>query len=39
VVVLDTVAELDLGDFYGEYRADRHGRPAHDPAMMVALVL
>ena len=25
--------------FYGEYRADGSGRPAHDPAMMVALVL
>jgi transposase len=37
--VLDTVAELDLAVFYGVYRADGHGRPAHDPAMMVALVL
>jgi transposase len=37
--VLDAVAELDLAVFYGGYRADGHGRPAHDPAMMVALVL
>jgi transposase len=37
--VLDAVAELDLAVFYGDYRADGHGRPAHDPAMMVALVL
>src|SRR5215217_2950817 len=25
--------------FYAAYRADGHGRPAHDPAMMVALLL
>src|SRR5881392_3827964 len=37
--VIDTVAALDLGAIYGDYRADGHGRPAHDPAMMVALVL
>jgi transposase len=37
--VLDAVAELDLAAFYGAYRADGHGRPAHDPAMMVGLVL
>jgi transposase len=37
--VLDAVAELDLAVFYGAYRADGHGRPAFDPAMMVALVL
>src|SRR3712207_3079609 len=37
--VIDAVAELDLAGFYGDYRADGHGRPAHDPAMMVALVL
>ena len=28
-----------LSAFYAVYRADGHGRPAHDPAMMVALVL
>jgi transposase len=37
--VIDAVGELDLGGFYGDYRADGHGRAAHDPAMMVALVL
>jgi transposase len=37
--VIDTVEELDLAGFYGAYRADGAGRPAHDPAMMVALVL
>jgi transposase len=37
--VIDTVEELDLAAFYGAYRADGWGRPAHDPAMMVALVL
>jgi transposase len=37
--VIDAVDEMDLGGFYGAYRADGHGRPAHDPAMMVALVL
>ena len=37
--VLDTVGELDLAEFYAAYRADGHGRPAHDPALMVALIL
>src|SRR5918996_6650967 len=37
--VIDAVAELDLGVFYAAYRADGHGRAAHDPAMMVALLL
>ena len=37
--VLETVERLDLTAFYGDYRADGNGRPAHDPAMMVALVL
>jgi transposase len=37
--VLDAVEELDLAGFYAAYRADGHGRPAFDPAMMVALVL
>jgi transposase len=35
--VLDAVAEMDLGAFYGDYRQDGWGRAAHDPAMMVAL--
>src|SRR5205823_7666288 len=37
--VIDAVAELDLTAFYAAYRADGHGRAAHDPAMMVALLL
>jgi transposase len=37
--LLDVVERLDLDGFYGEYRADGSGRPAHDPAMMVALLL
>src|ERR1044072_8417342 len=37
--VIDAVAELDLSAFYAVYRADGHGRAAHDPAMMVALLL
>jgi transposase len=37
--LLDVVERLDVAAFYGEYRADGSGRPAHDPAMMVALLL
>ena len=37
--VIDAVGELDLAPFYAAYRADGHGRAAHDPAMMVALLL
>jgi transposase len=37
--MIDAVAEMDLGAFYAAYRADGHGRAAHDPAMMVALLL
>src|SRR5918995_5990121 len=37
--VIDAVAQLDLSAFYAVYRADGHGRPAHDPAMMVALLV
>jgi transposase len=37
--VIDAVAELDLAAFYASYRADGHGRAAHEPAMMVALLL
>jgi transposase len=37
--VLDAVAEMDVGAFYAAYRADGHGRPAYEPAMMVALLL
>ena len=37
--VLDAVEQFDLDAFYGGYRADGHGRPAFDPALMVALML
>src|SRR5919206_257141 len=37
--VIDAVGQLDLRVFYAAYRADGHGRAAHDPAMMVALLL
>jgi transposase len=37
--LLDVVERLDLDAMYGVYRADGSGRPAHDPRMMVALVL
>jgi transposase len=37
--VIDAVARFDLSAFYADYRDDGHGRPAHDPAMMVALLL
>src|ERR687888_2746015 len=38
-LVIDAVAEFDLSGLYGAYRDDGRGRPAHDPAMMVALLL
>jgi transposase len=37
--VLDAVAELDLGAFYLAYRHDGWGRAAHDPQLMVALLV
>jgi transposase len=37
--VIDAAAEMDLSTFYAAYRGDGHGRAAHDPAMMVALLL
>jgi transposase len=37
--VLDAVAQMDLGAFYGRYREDGWGGAAYDPAMMVALTL
>ena len=37
--VLASVEQLDLAAFYTSYRADGHGRAAHDPAMMVALLV
>jgi transposase len=38
-LIIDAVEQFDLEAFYGVYRADGHGRPAFDPAVMVALVL
>ena len=38
-LVIDAVAAFDLSEFYAAYRIDGQGRPAHDPAMMVALLL
>ncbi|MCA1680661.1 MAG: transposase [Actinobacteria bacterium] len=37
--VLEAVEELDLAEFYADYREDGHGRAAYEPSMMVALVL
>ena len=37
--VLDAVDEIDLTPFLTDYRDDGWGRAAHDPQMMVALLL
>ena len=37
--VLDAVAQMELAGFYGAYRDNGQGRAAHDPAMMIALLL
>lgn len=37
--VLDVVERLDLEAIFAVYRASGDGRPAHDPRMMVALLL
>src|SRR5215216_2917296 len=37
--VLEAVEEMDLAGFYAAYRQDGHGRAAHDPALMVGLLL
>jgi transposase len=37
--VIAAVEAMDLSAFYAGYRADGHGRPSHDPAMMVALLV
>lgn len=34
--VIDAVAVMDVDAFYAAYRADGHGRPAYEPAMMIA---
>jgi transposase len=37
--VLATIDEMDLSAFYASYRGDGHGRAAHEPGMMLALLL
>ena len=37
--VLASVEQMDLSAFLGSYRPDGHGRPAHHPAMMLALLV
>ncbi|HEX5501614.1 MAG TPA: IS1182 family transposase [Thermomicrobiales bacterium] len=37
--VVDAVGELDLAAFCARYRRDGWGRPAYDPAVMVALLV
>ena len=37
--VIEAVEAFDLAPFYCDYRRDGHGRAAHDPQMMVALLL
>jgi len=37
--VIAAVGAMDLSAFYADCRADGHGRPAHDPEMMVALLV
>jgi transposase len=37
--ILDTVATLELEAIYARYEGEERGHPAHDPRMMVALVL
>ena len=37
--VLEAVEELDQVHFYRAYRADGHGGAAHEPEMMVALLV
>lgn len=36
--ILDVVDELDLGDFYGAYRADGRGGAVYDPAVMLSIL-
>jgi transposase len=36
--VIEAIEELDLEPFYASYRADGHGRSAHDPKMMLTLL-
>jgi transposase len=36
--VIEAIEEIDLDAFYASYRADGHGRAAHDPKMMLTLI-
>jgi transposase len=36
--VIEAIEELDLEPFYTAYRADGHGRAAHEPKMMLTLL-
>ena len=36
--VIEAIEELELDAFYADYRADGHGRAAHDPQMMLTLL-
>jgi transposase len=36
--VIEAVDQFDLESFYAAYRADGHGRAAHEPKMMVSLL-
>jgi len=37
--ILGAVDQMDLGAFYGAYRANGQGRAAYEPSMMVALLI
>jgi transposase len=37
--VIDAVEAMELASFYAVYRQDGHGRPAHEPSMMVSLLM
>jgi transposase len=37
--VIEAIEQLDLESFYASYRVDGHGRAAHDPRMMVTLLV
>ena len=37
--VIEAIEELDLESFYASYRVDGHGRAAHDPRMMLTLLV
>ena len=37
--VIEAVEEMDLDEFYADYREDGHGRAAYEPSMMVAVLL